>query len=141
VKTTKLDPGFSVFYSVLDLDGNIILNNLTTSTSTPTAVTIDQNGDPIAAGIYTIQGTINCSPSISFSETVFIGYRVEWSQLSDYSYNAISSSLERDAQTNIYASARSSNILKFDDFGLIEFTVESDLTTDGAKHIMRFTTD
>lgn len=139
VKKRKLDPGCSVTYSVQDWNGNTIISNATTSSNTTTSVMIDDNSDPIEAGVYTVFGTLNCSPSISFSETVFVGYEARWTQYQDYNITGVTE--ERDAYTDLYASARGSNVLKFNQKGVVEFGVGIPSSNNGFKHFLRFYTD
>lgn len=139
VKKVKGDPGYTVTYSVDDWLGNTILSNASTNTGTTTTVSLDANSNPIEPGLYTVYGTINSSPSINFTTTVFVGYDAGWAQETDYDVSGVYE--ERDAFTDFYASARSTNVLKFNENGIIEFTVETPSTVNSYKHFIRFSTD
>lgn len=138
VRKVKNDLGYTVSYSVDDSEGNTILTS-STNTLTTTLVTLDGNNDPIKPGFYTVYGTINSNPSLQFSTTVFVGYETIWSQEVDYDISGIYE--ERDANTDVYASARSSNTLRFDQDGTIQFSVENTSSTSFFKHFIQFTTD
>lgn len=132
----------SMSYTIKDSDGVTV--NSGTSTS-GTSILINQNslGDPLEPGIYTVEGSMNCSGTIiNFSQEVLLGYEVEWTALNNYDYDNVNKLLERDVITlgQTYANARSSNTLKYSEAGIIEFSLNTNVLVDGAKHMFRVNT-
>ena len=139
IKKTWSSTSCPVTYSVVNPDGVTIVNSASTTTSTPVSISA-YNGNPLIPGMYTVSGTIDCTgqSSISFSETVFLGYEVNWSTYTDYDIVG-SHFLKRDATTLTYANGRASNILKFDEEGTIVLTPRT--LQPGSINYFRFTPD
>lgn len=145
--------GFSAWGPLQGASAIYTVTNTTTGTTIydtgPSGTTLSQVfnqgsvGSPLEPGIYSISGTIsNGTTTFPFSETICLGYEAEWAQIDPEYVNATSSNstLVQGWNEQSFLTARSTNVMKFDENGWIEFTPLSNSQNGTSTNIMRFTT-